>query len=204
MAYTLGIDISKYQTAIDWNAFYGGGYRFAFVRATQGSLTSRPEGLDPAFRGHVNALLASHAPVRLGFYHAYLPAVDGVTQARFFWNTVKEYMPINAFPLAVDVEITNDRTPRMITDRLYILCRTLIELSGQMPMIYTSPGFWNGHTVDDLDDFFSRLPLWAAHWTTRAKPLLPRGWSSWRVWQYTNNGLVNGYKHRIDKDRVVE
>lgn len=203
--YALGIDISKYQIPpLDWHAYKAGGYDFAIVRATQGSATSKPEGNDPQFVRHVNDILASHEVIRLGVYHAFLPAVDGVTQARFFWANVKAYLPIMAFPLAVDVEVTNDRAPSVISARLYNMCRELERLSGAQPMIYTSPGFWGGSVGNEKDWYFSSLPLWVANWTTRKAPLLPRGWSSWKVWQYTSNGLVPGYRKRVDVNRMVK
>ena len=39
---------------------------------------------------------------------------------------------------------------------------------------------------------FSSYPLWVAHYTNNPKPLIPKEWSTWTFWQYTDATEVPG------------
>lgn len=197
--YANGVDISQAQTPLDWNAVKAGGVNFAIIRATQGTATSRPVGLDTRFHAHIDAALA--AGMRVGVYMNYLPDADGVKQAEFYYAHIAPYLDKLAFPPAVDVETVNGRSPRLITERLHALVRTLEPLIGMKPMLYTAPGWWDGYTLNTYDAYFTQCPLWLAHWHVDT-PTLPRCWRDWRVWQTTNNGRVHGYAKRIDLDKA--
>jgi GH25 family lysozyme M1 (1,4-beta-N-acetylmuramidase) len=62
--------------------------------------------------------------------------------------------------------------------------------TGQQPIIYTSPGWWNQCTGGT--DAFSQIPLWVANYTTAPSPTLPGGWGNWGFWQYSSSGTVPG------------
>ena len=57
-----GIDASRWQGAIDWQAARAGGVNFAFLKATEGG-----DILDPMFATNFRAALAAGVPV--GAYH---------------------------------------------------------------------------------------------------------------------------------------
>lgn len=191
--YLNGVDISQAQTALDWNAAKAGGYSFAIIRATQGKAEK-----DFAFTRHIDAALA--AGVKVGAYHAFIASIDGAAQADFFHATVFPYLDRLSYPLAVDVELQNGQPPRVIADRLRAMCLTLEALTGQQPMIYTSPGFWNGYVGSQWDSYFATLPLWVAHWGAK-EPTLPRAWKrqTWFLWQHkVDEDGIPGYPKRID------
>lgn len=171
-----------------------------FVRATQGIATSIPVGKDTAFVQHIDGALA--AGLDVGVYHAFIASVDGAAQARFFYDTIAPYLDRLAFPPAIDVELDNGQTPTMITSRLFNMAVALENLGTAKPMIYTSPGFWNAHTVATSDGYFSKCPLWIAHWTTAAKPILPRSWANgtWTIWQH-GKADVAGAVGKVDANR---
>lgn len=204
-AYLNGVDISQAQTRLDWDVLKANGYSFALIRASQGTATSRPVGVDIRFHDHINAALA--AGFRVGVYHNHLPDADGAKQAEFYYATIAPYLERLSFPPAVDVETDNGFSKRRITDTLYALVRTLEPLIAQQAMVYTSPGFWDEYLLSDYDAYFAQRSLWVAHWGDMAAPLLPRPWrnagKSWTVWQWQvdENG-VPGYSKRIDVDRV--
>jgi len=45
----------------------------------------------------------------------------------------------------------------------------------------------------------SAQPLWLAHYTTSC-PEVPRPWTRWKYWQYTDNGRVPGITGAVDLD----
>lgn len=197
--YTDGIDISQAQlaSAIDWKSVKAGGHDFAIIRATQGIADK-----DTAFVRHMDAALA--AGLRVGVYHAFIASLDGAAQADFFHKTIYPYLDHLSFPPAIDVELLNGQSPRTLADRLRAMCLTMEALTGQKPMIYTAPGWWNGYVGSQWDVYFATLPLWTAHWTTAEEPLLPRPWrrGTWALWQWQvdENGIP-GYGRRVDVNR---
>jgi GH25 family lysozyme M1 (1,4-beta-N-acetylmuramidase) len=81
----IGIDVSRFQGVIDWNAVAGSGIRFAFVQASRGSgldCTVRPDqcGADPFFA--TNRVSAKSAGIRVGAYHRAFAAGGTVAGAR--------------------------------------------------------------------------------------------------------------------------
>ena len=66
-----GIDVSKWQGAIDWNAVASQGYSFAFIK-----IGSSYSGLDPTFIP--NMIGAATAGLRTGAYvYSYATTVEG-------------------------------------------------------------------------------------------------------------------------------
>jgi GH25 family lysozyme M1 (1,4-beta-N-acetylmuramidase) len=59
-------------------------------------------------------------------------------------------------------------------------------------MVYTSKNFWN---YTNNPKWAGEYPLWVAHYTTGGIPLLPTGWTTWTMWQYSEAGkdIVNPY-----------
>lgn len=204
--YVTGVDVSMYQNAADWDKVKAAGVSFAIIRATQGNQKSRPVGLDLMFDDHSES--ARNAGLKVGAYHAYLPAVTGEDQAQFFGSVVDFGNGAGwyNFSPAIDVEITNDKAPAVITERLHVMCQRLEQDFQIKPMIYTSPGFWNSYILPTHDDYFSSLPLWVAHWTAAKSPTLPRSWKNagkdWTIWQYSNAGTVAGINGRVDLNRM--
>ena len=79
-AYLDGIDVSYHQGAIDWGRVAGAGKKFAFVRATAGTLTA-----DVAYETNLAGAHAAGLPV--GSYHFGNPdatANDALNEARWF------------------------------------------------------------------------------------------------------------------------
>src|SRR5690349_5648127 len=73
-ATTAGMDVSSYDTSIDWAAAHAAGIQFAFIRASDG--TQYP---DPLFASHWTDARA--AGVLRGAYQFFRPAEDPIAQA---------------------------------------------------------------------------------------------------------------------------
>src|SRR5918996_3666975 len=81
----IGIDVSRFQGVIDWNAVAGSGIRFAFVQASRGSgldCKVKPDqcGADPYFA--TNRLSAKAVGIRVGAYHRAFAAGGTIAAAR--------------------------------------------------------------------------------------------------------------------------
>lgn len=194
------IDVSEAQGVIDWPRFRAAGVTTAIIRATQGDAHSIPVGRDRRFSDNITGALA--AGVQVSTYHAFLAAVDGSAQADFYADALAPYLSALALPVAVDVEIDNGKPPNVVADRLFALLTRLEQRLGYKARIYTSQGFWNGKVGTQHDDYFAQHDLWCANYTHAAKPVMPRLWSSYVLWQFSSTGHVDGIAKNVDLSRL--
>jgi lysozyme len=172
VSWARGIDVSKSQGTVSWPAVKEGGYVFTFIKATDGETY-----VDPTFAE--NWAGASSAGFLRGAYHFFRAEDSPQAQAEFFWQTVGS---IGELPLVVDVEVNMGESAATLLTNLGQLLAQLQQLSGQQPMIYTDPNFWNGLGTTNLVE----CPLWIADYPPAGvvTPTLPNGWTAWDFWQY--------------------
>ncbi len=189
--YPWGLDISNWQGAVNWNAMVqAGGLQFCFVKATEGT-TYR----DPQFSRNWSAMRAAGSWCYRGAYHFGHPGQNAVTQAQFFHNTVRPTR--GDFQLALDLEVTDGRTPAQVWSWVQAFNAEIRRLTGRSCIVYTSPSFWTsrvGNPTSNLD-----MALWIAHWGV-SRPTVPRAWSTWTFWQWTSSGAWPGTTGRVDMD----
>ena len=67
------------------------------------------------------------------------------------------------------------------------------------PGIYGGKGFINAHYP--INHEFGKYPLWVASYNGKSKPTMPNGWTTYELWQFTDQGQVRGCKTRVDLNR---
>lgn len=184
----LGIDVSHYSGAVDWERVRDAGFAFAYVKATEGV-----DDGDPAFAAHWRRL--GELGIPRGAYHFYVTEDDPEEQARFFLATV-EPRPGDLVP-AVDVETLGHGTQPGLDARLRTFLETIERAIGVRPVVYTSPKFWDAH----LTDAFGEHHLWIADYGVD-EPALPRGWQRWSLWQWSDSHAVPGVEKDADLSRL--
>lgn len=185
-----GIDVSRFQTAIDWRKARAAGVNFAYIKATEGG-----DLLDPMFRTHWRD--AARAGVRRGAYHFFYHCRSAHEQARWFIRHVPR--SAQALPPVLDLEwtpfsptCTRRRDGAAIRAEARVLLAALQAHYRQQPIIYTSI------------DFFRDTELWklegAAFWlrSVAAHPQQTYPGQRWIFWQYTSTGLVPGVEGPVD------
>ena len=179
-----GIDVSKYQGNIDWSKVKSDGIEFAMVRLGFGFST-----LDPYFEANVAG--AQEQGIKVGAYHySYaLSPDDARREADFVLLMLKNYRL--EFPVAIDIEDASQAAlgKDTLTNIVTAFCEK-IEAAGWWAMIYASTD-WLTNKLD-LNKL-TRFAIWRAHWTTASIYSLGEG-----IWQYANNGSVNGIKGNVD------
>ena len=189
------IDVSRYQGVINWNAVKSGladglPVQAAFVKCGQ------LDYLDPAFRRNWSE--AKRVGVKRGAYwFSDHNGKDPVTQARLFWNSIKndigEYRPV------IDVEYPMKGQTRAHFNFHMRLVREFESISGITPIIYTASWWWNA--VTDGGDY-SRYPLWVAQYAQQLGAL-PIGWKAAAMWQYTDAGDASGIAGNVDCNKIL-
>jgi lysozyme len=189
MTTTPGIDVSRWQGAINWVPIAAAGYRFAVIRATVGNHYTDPRFYENWRGATENGLLVSA-------YHVVKPKQSADSQIDRLFEVLEDRT--SDLPLVLDVELTDDKDAATIT-RVVKECADEIEKrDGRKPIIYTGSWFWTPnvhHTLDwDVHD------LWIAHYGV-SKPTLPDDWSEWHFWQHSETGSVKGVSsHNTDLD----
>lgn len=185
-----GIDLSRFQTQVDWTTARANGVNFAFIKATEGG-----DLVDPMFDSHWRG--AGAAGVKRGAYHFFYHCRPAAEQARWFIRHVPRTP--GALPPVLDLEwtpfsptCTIRRDGATIREEARIFLDIVGRHYGQRPMIYT--------TVDFFDDTeLWRLP--GVEFWLRSVADHPHGvydGKAWTFWQYTSTGLVPGIAGRVD------
>jgi GH25 family lysozyme M1 (1,4-beta-N-acetylmuramidase) len=175
-AEVLGLDVSRWQGAINWDTAYSRGARFVFCKATE-----HVSWTDPLFAQ--NVIGAKKVKLITGAYHFYKPTYNPIEQADHFTNTVGGRVDM---PLVLDVEDSVGAPPGFADDVRDCL-EHIATVTGRRPVLYTSPGFYAGWLASGR--LFEVADLWIAHWTALPTPIVPLGFGDWHFWQYTNQGV---------------
>lgn len=193
MAQISGIDVSHHQqTTIDWQQVFQSGQRFAFIRASFVGTQSKKPNPDRNFEEHWAAARAVNG-LLLTAYHFFVPVPDVKEQIEFFLNIVA--VRKLDLPLVLDFEnnggLDKETVSRAIEDGLILLESKV----GYRPIIYTGPSWWNRNTVGSPR--WSQHDLWIANYGNPS-PTLPRDWTTWRFWQWTETGTIPGMPGTVD------
>ena len=185
-----GIDISRFQSVVDWPTARAAGVNFAFVKATEGG-----DGADPLF--DVNWRGAAQAGVRRGAYHFFYHCRPASEQARWFIAHVPRSP--GALPPVLDMEWTPFSPTCTVRHSGAHIREEIAEYSaiirahyGQSPIIYTTVDFY-------ADTELWRLPqteFWLRSVATH--PAATFKGQHWTFWQYTGTGLVPGIAGQVD------
>lgn len=186
-----GLDVSQYQGAIDWTAVRQAAPDFVFIRALVG--TRYDEQL------LVNLTGAREAGIPHGIYHVVHEAIPGADQAGELLNVLAAQSAM-ALPVMLDIErplqagSTFEHRSTLFNAQLIA---AMLQSAGYRVGIYTGAWWWNPASAGVDVAWANVLDLWVATYGA-AQPVLPRGWSEWRFWQYTSSGTFPGITGRVD------
>jgi len=187
-----GIDISRWQGEIDWNAVKAAGTRFVYMKATEGG-----DHVDPTFRRNWEG--ARRAGIARGAYHFVFWCRPAHEQAVWF----KQQIPNDpdALPPVLDVEWNgHSRTcPQKIDrelarEKIALMLTELEQLTGKKPVIYTDITFHR----EVLEGQFNNYPYWIR--STAALPETRYNNRPWAFWQFTTTGRVPGIRGDVDRN----
>ena len=185
-----GIDVSRYQDAIDWRQASASGVAFAYIKATEGG-----DYADPRFDMHRAG--AKRAGVRWGAYHYFYFCRPAAEQARWFIRNVPR--DARALPHVLDMEWNAySRTCRYRPDGRKVRAEAKIFLDmlerhyGRRPILYTTVDFYEDTGIGRLRGTEFWLRSVAGH------PSETYPGQRWTFWQYTGTGMVPGVSGPVD------
>lgn len=185
-----GIDISKWQGSIDWDAlgaaYAAGDVDFVIMRAGYGYSTT-----DPKFEEYYKE--ATNRGIPCGAYwYAYWGSGTPKQEAQAFLSVVsgKTFQYGIWYDVEYESSITSlDKTTR--TNKVIEALSVLSE-SGRYVGLYASTDMINNR----LDySKLSAYDVWVAQYASVCTCKMPYG-----IWQYTSGGSVSGILGRVDRD----
>lgn len=186
-----GMDVARYQGAVDFSRVYGSGIHFVYMKATEGK-----DYLDPAFRE--NWKKARAAGMAHGAYHFMTWCSTAAEQARWFVKNVPAEE--DALPPVLDLEWNHDSSCKRKWDKADVLEKIRVMLAamekhtGKLPIIYTDITFHN----DILKGEHFDNAFWLR--STAAEPPARYGSRQWMLWQWTQTGTLNGVLGEVDRN----
>jgi lysozyme len=192
-----GIDVSRHQPSVDWQAVKNAGTAFVFMKATDGS-----SNVDIRFSAYWAG--AKAAGLLRGAYHYYQPSHDPLAQARNLARVIAS--DPGELPPVLDLEEGFGATTGLRAQVETWLREVEIRLK-RRPLIYTSRSRWHALMRDAsgqfpawAKDYFLWVANYPAQKTPQSQPLLPDSWSTWTFWQYSSSGSVTGIPGPVDLD----
>jgi GH25 family lysozyme M1 (1,4-beta-N-acetylmuramidase) len=194
-----GIDVASYQhphgVPINWAQVGRAGYRFAFIKASEGNYYTNPYYATDLAQAKAAGLVATG-------YHFAVPNVSsGASQAAYMIKHAGYAADGRTMPLVLDIEYNPygatcyGLTPARMVAWIAGFTAEARRLTGQLPVIYSTADWWRTCTRDSAA--FGSDPLWIAAWRPSSPPM-PPGWRDWTFWQYTIHGIVPGIGGYVD------
>lgn len=188
----LGIDVSKHQQEIDWNAVADAGIEFVMIRAGNRGLQTGELFTDPYALANYQG--AKDAGLKVGVYlfSQALTVAEAEEEARFLLNIIDGWEL--DMPVVFDWEIAEDgRTAAMdkrtLTDCTIAFCE-IIKAEGYTPMIYFNRS--QGNRLLHLEEL-TQYGFWLALYNDRMTYPYKID-----MWQYTCEGRVPGIEGDVD------
>ena len=193
---TMGIDVSKHNATIDWNAVKNSGVSFVIIRCgyrgyTQGSLV-----IDPKFEQNIRGANAAGLKVGVYFFSQAVDEVEAVQEASFVLDAVKGYKI--SYPIYLDVEYSGasrnsgradglDKATRTAVCKAF--CAT-IRSGGYTAGVYANKS-WLETMLDPGQ--LSSYKIWLAQYAAK-----PTYGGRYDMWQYKSTGRVSGITGNVD------
>lgn len=187
-----GIDVSRYQTNVNWAEVRDAGTKFVFIKATEGG-----DYVDPQFQANWSGAKAAGIP--RGAYHFVYWCRPAEQQAHWFVQHIPQ--DADALPPVLDLEWNGHSLtcPRKVPreQALSMIRHMLSELerhTGKRPIIYTDITFHEEVLKGEFEDY----PFWLR--SVAAEPEERYASRRWTFWQWTTTGQVPGIRGAVDRN----
>ena len=187
----LGIDVSKWNGNIDWNAVKNSGISYVIIRCGYRGSTTGAMIEDPKFKTNIQGALNAGLKVGIYFFSQAVNEVEAVEEASMTIGLIKKYKI--SYPVFLDVEPSGgradgiDRNTRTQVIKAY--CET-IRNSGYTAGVYANKTWLESYmNAGEL----SKYKIWLAQYNTA-----PTYGGKYDMWQYSSKGSVAGISGHTD------
>lgn len=182
-AQTRGIDVSHHQKTINWEKVAADNVQFVYIKATEGATYQ-----DPMFRKNIEG--AQKAGLLVGVYHYFRMTSSPEEQFENFKNAMKGY-EMDLVPM-IDVERNDNKSIKELQKNLDKFIALIKAEYGVPPMIYGTQRSYNTYCAPK----YNKYRLYIGRYGSNAPEI--KGEGTYTIWQYTENGKVNGITEDVD------
>ena len=189
-----GIDVSKYQGRIDWNAVKADGITFAIIRVGYRGYGSGALVEDSQFRANIQGATAAGLKVGVYFYSQAVDEAEAVEEASMVLSLCAGYgLPVGVYydteKVAGDTGRADGISAAQRTANAVAFCET-IRNAGHTAGVYSyASWFYNSLNFANI----SKYRIWIAQY----RDTLSFNYH-YNIWQYTSTGTVNGVPKAVD------
>lgn len=187
----MGIDISKHNGNIDWNAVKNSGVQYVILRCGYRGSASGVLVEDQKFKRNIQGATAAGLKVGIYFFSQAVNEVEAVEEASMTLSLIKNYRI--AYPVYIDVESANGRADGISkaarTSVINAFCQT-IRNSGYTPGLYANKN-WLTEKINT--GALGGCKIWLAQYVAA-----PTYGGRYEMWQYSSRGSIAGIKGNVD------
>ena len=188
----MGIDVSKWNGNIDWNAVKNSGVQFVIIRCGYRGSSAGALIEDSKFKSNIKGAQAAGLKVGVYFFTQAVNEVEAVEEASMVINLVKGYTL--SFPVYLDVEGSNGRgdsiSASQRTANIKAFCGTIANAGYKAGVYANTTSFTSMINTSQITNY----KIWLAQY---AQAVTYTG-SRYDMWQYTSKGRVTGISGNVD------
>ena len=189
-----GIDVSKFQGSIDWNAVKADGITFAIIRCGYRGYGSGALVEDSTYRANIRGAINAGLKVGVYFYSQATNEAEAVEEASMVLSLVSGYsLPLGVYydteKVAGDTGRADTISAAQRTACAVAFCET-IRNSGYSAGVYSyASWFYNSLNFANISKYNT--------WIAQYRDTLNFSYK-YNIWQYTGSGHVNGISKPVD------
>ncbi len=187
----LGIDVSKWNKDIDWEAVADSGVKYVIIRCGYRGSKSGSLVEDPYFRTNIEGAKDAGLKVGVYFFTQAVNQAEAVEEASMALSLVEGYEL--DYPIFIDTEGSGGRADALDVETRTAVCQAFcetVEAAGYESGVYASRSWLYNNVNDDVLTVYN---IWVAEY--RKEPLYT---GDYQMWQYTSSGQINGIEGRVD------
>ncbi len=188
---TFGIDVSRHNGTIDWNAVKASGVDYVIIRCGYRGSATGVLIEDQSFRTNIKGATAAGLKVGVYVFSQAINEVEAVKEASLAVSLVKGYNL--TYPIFIDTESSGGRADKIDratrTAVVNAFCQTVAS-AGYKPGIYASKTWFE----DKLNmGAIGNYKIWLAQYSTA-----PTYSGRYDMWQYSCKGKISGISTKVD------
>ena len=189
---TMGIDVSKHNGSIDWNAVKNSGVSYVIIRCGYRGYSTGVLVEDPKFRSNIKGAKAAGLKVGVYVYSQAVNEVEAVEEASMAVGLAGGYGL--DYPIFIDVEGSGGRGDGVSRDMRTAVCKAFcatVQDSGYSAGIYANKTWFNEKiNTGSLTGY----KIWLAQYASAPTYTATR----YDMWQYSSKGRVSGISGNVD------
>jgi len=196
-----GVDLSKYQTNINYLNMRAEGVQFAIIK-----IAGKNDEVDPMFEKHWNGCKNNSIPVEMVYDFCYATTI---AEAEKSARAVLKILNGRKVPVALDIETPEQKALGGKVVDLILAYKKIIEGAGLQMVFYTGLSFYNC-SIRSVRNQLGTTKMWIARYpsndevsiTYDPNPAKRPNVDNLVAWQYTQNGRLSNeaYGKALDFD----